>query len=184
MGRLKKTDEELQEEARQRKRKIDRKRLDLTCRNILEHILSVYLVGILPLGMHFLVSLFSPPQTDLRWVPAEAWLFVMVTSAATFGDAWQERRRNDGTVTLAIAVFGSAGTLLGALAYAILMLQPANAPAITGVLKAYVWLAVGIVAILYLAVRFPKLLESASDEAQRKVDEESKSTRTNGIKST
>jgi hypothetical protein len=172
MPRKPATQELTVEEGGQRSRRVFIKQWDYGIRNCLEFVLSVYLFGFLPLIMQLLVSLFSPPQTDMRWVPAEAWLFVMITSAAALGDSWRERRRSDGTLTLLVALFGGLGACTGALAYAMLMLQPANARAVTTGFHHAAWSVVVIVAILYFFIRLPSLVQSAGDEAERKIAQE------------
>lgn len=183
MGRPKKTEEQLQAEQRERKRKIGWRAFDYTCRNCMEHVvLSVYLVGFLPLSMHWGIS-FLGPADDRRWVLAEAWIFVMITCAATFGDAWQQRRKSDGTITLAFAIYSGFGTVFGALAYGILMIEPQPLGFLIPYLKGSAWVWVAIVGILYLAIRFPGLRDAAKSEAVRKIDQESKSKPGPGEKS-
>jgi hypothetical protein len=173
-GRL--TAEEQAALAVELKRRIESKTRDLTCRNCIEFIISVYVLGALPLGMHWLVVAVSNPS-DFTWIPPETALFVMVTCAAAFGDAWQDRRREDDTMNLLIAIFGGLGTLTGALAYALMMLKPPAAASITAIFQAAVWPAAFVVAILYLLYRLPDLRKSAGEEAERKIAEAAKMTR-------
>lgn len=174
MGRKPKTEQQRSEEARRRARSIWAKQWDYGLRNCVEFALSVYLVGFLPLIMHWIVSMFAPPQTDWRWVRAEAWLFVMVTSAAALGDSWRERRRNDGVLTLVFALFGGLGSCTGALAYAMLMLQPVNAAGVTAGFGRTVWWVVWIVGILFFLMRLPLLVQNAREEAESKATKESR----------
>jgi peptidoglycan/LPS O-acetylase OafA/YrhL len=174
MASAKKTPDELQAAVAKLKSDLRRKTSDYTTRNCLEFILTVYVVGILPLGMHRFVALFSMPP-DWYWVPAEGWLFVMVTCAAAFADTWRERRRDDGTLTLLVALFGIIGTIVAALAYGFLMLRPGKVEGIVTAVASPVWWVAGVVAVVYLVYRFPALRESASQEAERKVGPKAKS---------
>jgi len=180
-GRKPKTDEQREEEERLLKRNFSRRQIDYTVRNCLEFVLSLYVVGFLPLAMHTAVSLFEPPaQDDRRWVAAEAWLFVMVTSAASLVESRRERRHSDGTANLIVALFGGLGAITGAFAYALITLQPPGAAEITLIFQRAIWWTVGIVAILYLVIRIPSLARDAGEEAERKVAEENKAPRQKG----
>lgn len=144
-------------------------RADFMTRNCAEFILSVVLVGFLPLILHSVVFLFFPQKNDGRWVPAEAWIFVMVTSAAIFGDAWKNRRRHDGTLALGASVFGGCGVAAGAFGYAIISVNPTSAAVITQWFTRGVWWSGAIVAIVFLVVRVPDLWENASADARTKL---------------
>jgi hypothetical protein len=142
------------------------KRADLTFRNCLEFVVFVYVLGFLPLSLHFIVSLTYRPQ-DWNWVPAEMWLFVMVTCGAAFGDSWKMRRQNDGTLTFVVICLGSLGAVIGALAYALIMLQPTFLANFTGIFQNNVrWLAI-VIGLLYLVYRGPDLYRDACDETEK-----------------
>lgn len=168
MPKVKPTPEQAAALATELNSRVKRKQRDFTARNCIEFVLSVYLVGVLPLSMHFLISLVARPL-DWYWVPAEGWLFIMVICAAAFGDAYRGRRQDDGTLTLIAVLFGGFGAIIGALGYAFLMLRPANASALVGAVTGAVWWTSGAVAGVYLAYRYPSLQQSASEEAERTV---------------
>jgi hypothetical protein len=153
-----------------RERQVFRKAIDFTVRNVLEFVVSVYVLGALPLIMHCFVALIQgPPPTASPWVPAEAWLIVMVTCGSALSDAWRERRRSDDTLNAIGALFGLLGMAFGALAYALLTINSNASATVTPFLVSAVWYFVAIIAVLYLAYRLPALYRTASEDAERAI---------------
>jgi hypothetical protein len=135
-------------------------------RDLIELVGSVYVLGLLPVGSHWVFSLLKAKDSR-AWVAPELYLFVMVTCGVAFMDAFRDRDA-DGPLRSLVGVAGLAGLLIGAAAYGILYVNPPDAVQIAGWLRASVLRVTIDVAIGYLVYRFSDLLEDAIAEAREK----------------
>lgn len=94
-------------------------------RDLIELVGSVYVLGLLPVGSHWLFSLLKA-RDSRAWVAPELYLFVMVTCGVAFMDAFRDRDA-DGPLRSLVGVAGFAGVLVGAAAYGILYVNPPEA---------------------------------------------------------
>ena len=136
-------------------------------RDLIELVATVYVLGLLPLGSHMLFSLLKIKDSR-QWVAPELYLFVMVTCGVAWMDAFRDRD-SDRPLRSLVGVAGLAGLLVGAAAYGVLYVNPADAAAVTGWLRSAAVRFTISVAIGYIVYRFSGLLEDAIAEAKGKV---------------
>jgi hypothetical protein len=96
-------------------------------RELVEAMALVMILGLLPVGAHYVFSLEKSADTR-AWVVPELYLFVMVACGQAAGDAFRDPERGLSRTLAGIA--GSLGVLLGAGAYGILYVGPTSAEAI------------------------------------------------------
>ena len=135
-------------------------------RDLIELVGSVYVLGLLPVGSHWLFSLLKAKDSR-AWVAPELYLFVMVTCGVAFMDAFRDRDA-DGPLRRLVGVAGFAGLFAAAAAYGVLYVNPRDAAQIVGWLRAGVLRVMIVVAVGYLVYRFSGLLEDAIAEAREK----------------
>lgn len=137
-------------------------------RDLIEVVFSVYALGLLPAGSHFLFSLEKPRDTR-EWVIPELYLFVMVTCGTALIEAFRDRD-SDGPLRSLVFAVGLIGMLGGAAAYGLLYVDPPSTLAgeINGWFRNNVLSVMIGVAVGYLAYRVADLLEDAIAEAREK----------------
>lgn len=135
-------------------------------RDLIETVFSVYVLGLLPVGSHWLFSYLRPGDSR-EWMVPELYLFVMVTCGVAFMDAFRDRD-SDGPLRSLVFASGLSGLLCGAAAYGLLYVDPLPARGLSDWLRGQVLWVMGGVAVGYLAYRAAGLLEDASAEARRK----------------
>jgi len=136
-------------------------------RELLESLALVIILGLLPVGAHWLFSLEKIGDTR-GWVVPELYLFVMVTSGHAAAEAFRDSERFSRTV---VFITGVLGVLTGAGSYGILYVHPTS-PDARGVevwLQAHVIHFMVAVAVGYTVYRGIGLFGDSRTRATKKV---------------
>jgi nitrate/nitrite transporter NarK len=96
-------------------------------RELVETMALVVILGLLPVGAHYLFSL-EKMTDNRRWVVPELYLFVMVTCGQAAGDAFRDTRR--GLRRTLVGIAGALGVLGAAGAYGLLYVEPVSTEAL------------------------------------------------------
>ena len=128
---------------------------------MLEALALVVILGLLPVGAHWLFSLEKPGDSR-EWVVAELYLFVMVTCGQAVAEAFRDR---EGVGRSLVCITGALGVLAGAGAYGILYVHPTSPDAI----RVEFWLQTHVVRAMLGAgadIRFTVELDCSRRPAQ------------------
>lgn len=132
-------------------------------RRIIEFVASVWVPGIAP----FLARLYFTAQrreAGYEWIPADLYLFAMVSGAAVAFEAFNDRR-SDGPFRTVAGLTGFLALAIGAAAYGLLESEGAHADR---TLRYGVrWVLVGILST-HLCYKLPLMWTGARQEARRK----------------
>jgi hypothetical protein len=139
-----------------------------TIRDLFEFVASVYLVGILPVVMHLGVTLENPSSSkDRTWVPAELYLFVMVTSAAAALETFRNRS-DDGPLRSFIGIGGGIMVLVSAAGYGSLIVNSPTAQPLNDIFRGALVPSIIVMSVVYGWYRGLKILNDAMAEASLK----------------
>lgn len=100
--------------------------IHLFAQELLEDVAFIFIMGLLPVGAHWLFSL-EKAGDNRDWVAAELYLFVMMICGQAAADAF---RTPGGIVRTVVFVAGALGVLAGAGAYGLLYVHPRAADAV------------------------------------------------------
>lgn len=107
---------------------------------MLEALAFVVIIGLLPVGAHWLFSLEKPGDSR-GWVVAELYLFVMVTCGQAVAEAFKD---TEGIGRTLVCITGALGVLAGAGAYGILYVHPVSPDAV----NVEAWLEANVVRVM------------------------------------